>query len=276
MEIKASDGQVAYPRIVRHVLDHGNVRTPRGRTTLDAGFTTILLDTPEHALPIGVGRGLNVNIAAAEAIQLIGAFSDPDLLLKASPNFQQFLNGDGFHGAYGARIRMQVPNVIRKLIKDSQTRQAVITLWDAHLDNLTDMNDYPCTVALQFEVDELERLCMNVVMRSNDVWLGLPYDMFQFTQLQISVARALGLPNGWYRHTAMSMHIYSDDVEKTKSLHDPINFALTSLVPFGIGQDGQTFTEIMKRARRVASGKGNDDPTMSEGWYAERFASYMG
>ena len=288
--IRARDGQSAYLKVLRHVLDNGRSRSPRGETTLDTDFTVIKLESPRQALPLGLGRELSRNIAAAEAIQLIGGFAQPDLLTKASPNFHRYARPDGtFHGAYGARINYQVGCAVTKLVKDSATRQAVITLWDPWRDNLPGELDYPCTVMIQFEAAfggiatdlHTPTLNMNVVMRSSDAWLGLPYDMFQFGQLHMSVARALGWKVGSYRHTALSLHIYMRDVAAAEKITipgtPPTDFRVQ---PEGIGRDGDSFSTIMKRARQVVNAGVNnlvlDDPTESESWYRERFASYMG
>ena len=276
----ARDGQRVYPEIVRYVLEQGLRRAPRGELTRDVGLAVIVLETPRQALPVGLGRDVNRNIAAAEAIQLIGGFAQPDLLTRASPNFKRYARPDGtFHGAYGARVKYQVGAAVAKLRKDPDTRQAVITLWDPWLDNLEGEKDYPCTVMIQFETNERE-LCMNVVMRSSDVWLGLPYDMFQFGQLQLSVARTLGMTPGWYQHTTLSLHLYERDVAAARQLAKikiPSDFRVQ---PEGIGRDGDSFTEIMKRARQVVNAGTNGlelhEPTRSELWYVERFASYMG
>lgn len=266
-------GQGVYPDVVDRVLRRGHLRAPRGEKTRDIGYSLIDLETPYHALPLGCGRELNRNIAAAEAIQLIGGFSFPDLLTKATSAFTRYTESDGtFHGAYGKRIGYQVSLAVAKLKQDGDTRQAVVTLWDPWLDNLEGKRDYPCTVALQFEIiDGL--LCMNTIMRSNDVWLGLPYDLFQFTQLQITVANALTLAPGRYRHTTWSLHLYERDVEAAGKLHGATDFTAQ---PIGIGIPGQSFTTIMKRARAVTVNVQQIDETNSERWYRERFASYMG
>jgi thymidylate synthase len=47
-----------------------------------------------------------------------------------------------------------------------------------------------------------------VVMRSNDVIWGLPYDMFLFTFLQEMMAVELGVDVGRYHHFAASLHLY--------------------------------------------------------------------
>ena len=45
-------------------------------------------------------------------------------------------------------------------------------------------------------------------MRSNDLWTGFPYDVFQFTAMQILMSMELGLELGSYTHIAGSLHLY--------------------------------------------------------------------
>ena len=58
------------------------------------------------------------------------------------------------------------------------------------------------------------KLDLIVTMRSNDIWLGLPYDLFNFTCMQIQMAMELGVEVGVYYHNAGSLHMYKRDVEK--------------------------------------------------------------
>jgi thymidylate synthase len=114
---------------------------------------------------------------------------------------------------------------------------------------------------------------MNTVMRSNDAYLGLPYDMFQFTQLQLSLARALSVDAGWYRHTALSLHIYVDDIEAAEKIEAPTD--TDDFQPQGIGHTGDNFTTTMKRARRLACGHDLEARTLSEIWYQTTLAPYV-
>lgn len=271
---EARTGREIYPDVVDFVARHGWRRTVRGRETRDIGFTSILLGTPLDAMPLGIGRNLNPAIGAAEALQLIGAFSDPALMVKIAPAFKNYMNGDGFHGAYGSRIRHQMLNVASKLQREESTRQAIVTLWDPVLDNIPDMADYPCTIMLQFQVED-GQLCMNVVMRSNDVWLGLPYDMFQFTQLQMTLARSLGLAWGWYRHTALSLHIYEDDLEAADGIVLADDGLAGPFQPLGLGfLEKESFSSIMKRCRRLVSGQPVEGMTRSEVWYRDQLSIF--
>lgn len=271
--IEIETGRLGYRDVIQYVLKNGKYRSPRGIQTLDAGPTTILVADTTDALPMGCGRGLKQVIGAVEAVQLIGSFSDPGLTFFASPNFMDFAEDDGqFYGAYGRRIGYQLNNVAFKLENDPDTRQAVITLWDPTFDNSPGKRDYPCTVALHFAIID-NKLEMTTTMRSNDVWLGFPYDIFQFTQLQWSLARALRISPGIYRHTAWSFHMYATDFASAENIFVPDRNAVMSEYPLGIGDDGDGISKIKQRARQLPY----VPPfklTKSEQWYYDQFAGF--
>lgn len=274
--ITVHNGRDGYKQILTKVLDHGVKVTARQQVTRDLGHTTIVLQSPYDALPIGLGRNLDPRIAAVEAVQLIGGFADETMVTRVAPNLMKYANKGILHGSYGRRIGHQLQTALRKIENDYETRQAVITLWDPWLDNILAMNDYPCTVGMQLRVVN-DELCMNVVMRSNDVWLGLPYDMFQFTQLQITAARVLGILPGLYHHTAFSLHLYDRDVEAAQKFLDfvPPETAhhLRPYQPEGLGRDGDPLHVIQNRARQLSAGSYPERPTIAEGWYGEHLTS---
>ncbi len=271
--IHVENGRVGYREVVTRVLRYGIPRAPRGQLTRDLGMTTVVLESPYDALPIGVGRGVSVRVAAAEAVQLIGHFSDPDLVRWASPNFATYQEADGtFYGAYGKRIGLQLLHALDKLLMDHDTRQAVVTLWDPDLDNTMGKADYPCTIAFNLCIVE-NHLEMRTVMRSNDAWLGLPYDLFQFTQLQLTVANALGLEPGRYTHTTWSLHLYERDVAAAiDMLESEKNLEPVSL-PRGFGGPGIGLDVSMMTARAVPY-SGAIEMTESEKWYRDIFKDY--
>lgn len=208
--------RTGYAAICDAVLTSGDDVSPRGMKTRELLDVVIRLDDPGDALPLGTGRALNVAIGVVEALSLISGKQVPQLAVRVAPNMAQFLDGGVFHGAYGPRARPQLPHVLRKLEEDSDTRQAVVTLWDPLYDNGA-ARDIPCTTMLQFLVRR-DKLVMHTTMRSNDVWWGLAYDVFQFTQLQLAVANALGVEAGTYYHHAVSLHAYERDWEGIESL----------------------------------------------------------
>lgn len=262
--LELSDMREGYVTLVDTIAHLGKEVSPRGQAVLEVTDVTFTVADLTNALPIGVGRDLNLLIAALEALQLVGATSCPELLVAASPQFANYQEGDGrFYGAYGERVGFQTESVVEKLRRDRDTRQAVITLWDPRLDNVPGFRDYPCTVALGFRVRR-DRLDLSVLMRSNDVWLGTAYDVFQFTQLQWTVARQLGVEPGRYTHTAWSLHIYERDLPRVAKLHAPQG-ELPRL-PRGLGDDAERVA--VELLADPASFGQTEDPDIS--WYQEQ------
>lgn len=98
------------------------------------------------------------------------------------------------------------------LREDPNTRQAVI-----HIKSPRDTRKYPtkdlnCTVYCQFFIRD-DKLYMSTHMRSNDLWMGVPYDCFFFMNLQVLMAMKLGIDIGTYTHYAGSLHLYMRDYE---------------------------------------------------------------
>lgn len=102
---------------------------------------------------------------------------------------------------------------INELKKNPNSRRAVI-----HIKEPTpkDSKDVNCTCILQFFIRN-EKLYMTTYMRSNDIWMGYPYDIFQFTNMQILMSMQLGVGLGEYTHIAGSLHLYERNLLKNAS-----------------------------------------------------------
>ena len=102
----------------------------------------------------------------------------------------------------------QLYKVIAMLEDNPNTRQATISIYDGkEIENYS--KDTPCTYAVQFTILD-NKLCMSVLMRSNDLWYGFCNDQYQFATLQQMVADSLSIETGWYYHYAHNMHLYND------------------------------------------------------------------
>lgn len=98
---------------------------------------------------------------------------------------------------------------VEQMLRDNPaTRQAVI-----HIKTADDIasKDVNCTVCLQFFIRD-GKLYMTTYMRSNDIWLGFPFDVFQFTAMQVLMSMKLGVGLGTYTHVAGSLHLYKRNV----------------------------------------------------------------
>jgi thymidylate synthase len=262
-----------YPELVEAIVSCGRRRSPRGQDTHELQNCTVVLTDPTKAHPNESGRRYGAAIAAAESACLVGGISDPELLIAAGPNFVRFLDGGALHGAYGPRDRGQLPNVVRRLKDDPDTRQAVLQVWDARYDQAGWVPaDLPCTLSFGFAIYD-GRLEMTTTMRSNDVWYGVAHDFPMFTCLQLTVADALGLPPGPYTHQAYSLHLYDRDLP---AVEDQLGSAPVGKSAGQVPHGGfRTFGNIetgMARARDVAAGVPVSGGSHAENWLLARLS----
>ena len=115
----------------------------------------------------------------------------------------------------GTAIKFDQMKMCEELLrKDPNTRQAVIHIKSARNVVINPTKDLNCTVCLQFLLRE-DKLYMTTYMRSNDLWMGFPNDVFQFTCMQIYLAMRLNVGLGSYTHIAGSLHMYERDYRKS-------------------------------------------------------------
>lgn len=221
--IRMPNLRLGYTAICKAIAEHGEKVSPRGQDTREFQCATLIIEDPFDTLPTGVGRGLVPGIAAIESAQLLAGVSLPKLTIAVSPTFEHFTEDDGiFHGAYGPRTQefSQFSTIVDRLKVDPYSRQTVVSIWNPMYDMKPSKRDYPCTVLYHFMIRN-DRLHMETVMRSNDVILGLGYDAFQHSRVQIAVASVLGVELGEYRHHVMSLHLYERDLDKVDALTAP-------------------------------------------------------
>jgi thymidylate synthase len=206
--------------VIKDLLEDGHDLPSRdGPTTEILGYVARLND-PRANFMFNPIRKMSPWYAAAELLWYLQGENDITMMKAYAPQYERFVAGthdDGVHahGAYGYRWKWhdQVEKVIKTLSEAPESRQAVITCWEpSDLDFIGKVNDIPCTLSLDFKLRD-GLLYLTVTMRSNDVWLGLPYDTWCFTMLQHLIAYRLrdkGLCHGlgWYQIQASSMHLY--------------------------------------------------------------------
>lgn len=207
---------------LQHATEGRFVKGRGGREFREAvGYSAQLTDVTYNWLCNG-RRKACPKYANAELLWYLSRRNTIELLKAYAPKYKQFVEENGkAHGAYGYRIGYntshgdQLQMARMALEAHEGSRQVVIALW--HPDDLVhavnlDKKDLPCTLTWQFILRD--QLHMVVNMRSNDVWLGLPYDLFVFTSVQRLLAASLGVVPGTYTHNVASMHMYCDDNNK--------------------------------------------------------------
>ncbi|MBD3194384.1 MAG: hypothetical protein GF317_04965 [Candidatus Lokiarchaeota archaeon] len=234
-----------YINQIRNVMHNGESCAPRGLKIkeLQPAITIIHNSVPILPLLFCPGRNWNPFFAIAELIWVLAGDEKTEWICKFNKSLIKFSNDKKkFDGAYGHRIRNhfigseafvsapvdQLKEVYDKLFYDKDTRQAVMVLWDAYRDNLKGSYDYPCNDMVMFKVRD-NKLNMTVCNRSNDLILGLPYNVCVFGGIQRVLASMLGVNIGRQIHYSDSLHIYESEFERANMIIKRfVNFPFTT------------------------------------------------
>lgn len=196
------------------VIDRGRCVAPRGHGTRELWHATVTTDMRQSVLTVEA-RKLNYQFMAAEAYWILSGDDTVAGIAPYNKHIASFSDdGERFFGAYGPKIVNQLPYVVAKLVEDPLSRQAGLTIWR---ESPPPTKDVPCTVAIFCSLRD-SRLDVSVYMRSSDVWLGLPYDVFNFSMLGHLIccrlwARGVDAVPGTLAVTATSSHLYERDLE---------------------------------------------------------------
>lgn len=176
--------------------------------------------------------------------------------------------GDVYHGAYGFRLRHefgldQIERAYHALSNAPETRQIILQIWNPETD-LPAINgqpaseDIPCNVLSLLKLRD-DRLYWTQIMRSNDIMLGFPYDVIQFTMLQEVIAGWLRSQLGDYIHLSDSLHVYKKDLSKFSCV--PTDSKSTGREPFSMSynESNELFSLIYNDLTEVSYGSKRED-----------------
>jgi len=228
-----------YKELVKNVLDNG-IETLNERS----GFYCKAI--PGAHLNININKGfpllslrkIFIKTFIAEQVWFLMGENDPKWLNKYTKIWNDFIEEDGKVTSYGYRWRKhfkrdQINELIKHLKDKPGSRQGVVIAWDPVEDGLTAKlkKNVPCLIAFTINIID-NKVCLHNILRSQDVFLGMPYDIAGFAFLQHVIAQELGLPVGVYSHSISNAHLYSDqytaasDLLKSESYQEEINLEL--------------------------------------------------
>ena len=176
------------------------------------------------------------------------------------PAYKNIATGGKVFGAYGPRLFNwkginQFDNVSRILQRKNESRQAVIQIFDSG-DIIGQQKEVPCTSTLQFMVRD-GKLNMIANMRSNDIYLGLPHDVFCFTMLQELMARTLSMDIGTYKHLVGSLHLYKDKIPYAEQfLEEGWQSTTDTMPPMPEGDPQSSTNALLDAEQSIRTGRG--------------------
>lgn len=201
-----------YSTLTAILRTRGREVSPRGKLTREILQHTVQIDMRHPVLTVP-GRKLSYRFMAAEAFWILSGDDTVDGIAPWNKHIINFSDdGQQFFGAYGPKVVSQLDYVIRKLVDDPYSRQAGLTIWR---ENPPQTKDVPCTVALFANIRD-NKVNIHVFMRSSDVWLGLPYDAFNFSMIGHLICcrlndSGLEVEPGTLYLTAASSHMYQEN-----------------------------------------------------------------
>ena len=192
------------------------VQPSRCGETKEILHAVISIADPRQRWVVSRQPPLNLAFALVEVVWIITGRRDLAFLEFWNRGFPKFVGrGPELH-----RLRYhfgldQLERAFGALSHNPDTRQVVLQIWDTALDlpqaDGTPVNpDIPCNVIslLKIRDGKLEWL---QIIRSNDLFLGVPHDVVHFTCIEEIMAGWLGIQCGSYSQVSDSLHVYTHD-----------------------------------------------------------------
>jgi hypothetical protein len=219
--IEVSGCDDAFAVTLERVLDEGHdVHTYRRRQPDRANPSSeilnfqITLANPRDRVPLNPVRAFNPVGGVARFVWMMAASNRVTDMAFYEPKVQSFTDDQlSVPGSnYGMRILQPRPGVnqlrgaIASLKREVGSRRSATVIWSPE-DAVRQSRDIPCAFGTFYHLRD-DRLLATAVMRSNNAYLLLPYNLFEFTLLSEVVASSIGADLGPYTHVAISMHVY--------------------------------------------------------------------
>lgn len=224
--IQADTADQAYRAAAQLFQDKGPSRKQKSRlgNTIEVPRVAISISDPGQRYTFSRLPAINPAFAIAEVVWIMTGRNDAAFLNYFNHSLPKYA-GDtpSYHGAYGNRLRSafgidQLERAAATLRSQRDSRQVVLQIWDAASDfplpcGTPVSSDVPCNVTSMLKVRD-NRLEWTQILRSNDLFRGVPYNFIQFMTLHEIVAGWIGVEPGCYCHLSDSLHLYESDVAK--------------------------------------------------------------
>jgi thymidylate synthase len=232
---------VAYLETLRDIYYNYEFRSaPRGlpiREKTDYSFR-ITSPVAEAIITKDPVRNDTIRSYTAKEVELYNSGSNRvEDFAKASKFWEKIANSDGtVNSAYGHLIWYKTSHgnqdfgdsfvtpwewAKSSLIADKDTRQAILR-FSLPEHQWVGNKDQTCTMHGNFLIRD-DKLHLSIVMRSNDLVLGLVYDLPWFVSLIDRMVEELkptypNLTKGTYTHTVHSLHIYEKNEDMVRKM----------------------------------------------------------
>lgn len=227
-----------YQDILKNIMENGveekNERT--GHFCKSLPGQTMQFNLSE-GFPILTLRKIPLKLFVAEQIWFLTGEKDLTFLQNFTRIWDDFSEDDNtISSAYGFRWRKhfgrdQVGMLIDLLKKDHSSRHGVVLMWDPAGDGLGGeaKKNVPCPYTFTVQIIG-GKLCLHLIIRSNDMMLGNPHDVAGFSLLVYIFAEKLSVPVGTLTVSISNAHVYDTHFDQAREIisreisHNQIKF----------------------------------------------------
>ena len=213
-----------YKSLLAHVLMAGVPRDDRtGVGTRSIFGASLMEDLRDGRLPLLTTKKMNLKPLLTELEWfLTGSTNTAYLHDRGVKLWDPWAKPDGSVGPiYGAQWRSwngyidQLAEAVELLKTDPTSRRILVSAWN--VEDLPDMALPPCPVLFQFYAQH-DELSMLVFQRSGDVFLGVPFDLAQYSILTYIVSEMVGMTPGAIKFVFGDLHLYNNHVSQAEAL----------------------------------------------------------
>lgn len=204
-----------YLSIVNKILSEGEMRDNRtGIKAISLPHVCITIDLEEDGFPILASKFVGFKTAIKELLW-IWQMQSNDVRKLQDMNvhiWDEWMQEDGTIGkAYGYQLAKykQVDNLIKTIKEDPTSRRMITTLWN--IEDLPEMALQPCAFQTLWNINKGKLNCM-LTIRSNDWFLGNPFNIAQYAALVHMIAQVTNYKPGRLTVCINDAHIYENHI----------------------------------------------------------------
>ncbi|TIC78741.1 thymidylate synthase [Crenobacter intestini] len=214
-----------YLDLMRHVLEHGDVKTDRTGTGTRSVFGYQMRFNLEDGFPLVTTKKLHLKSIIHELLWFLSGDTNIRYLKENGVRiWDEWADENGDLGpVYGYQWRSwpapnggkvdQIANVVEMIKRMPDSRRLIVSAWNPAL--VDQMALPPCHSLFQFYVSN-GRLSCQLYQRSADIFLGVPFNIASYALLTMMVAQVCGLKAGDFVHTLGDAHLYSNHLEQAR------------------------------------------------------------
>ena len=215
----------AYLDLMRHVLEHGAVKTDRTGTGTRSVFGWQMRFDLAAGFPLVTTKKLHLKSIVHELLWFLSGSTNVAYLREHGVSiWDEWADARGELGpVYGRQWRSwptpdgghldQIADVVRRIRTEPDSRRLIVSAWNVA--DLPKMALAPCHAFFQFYVADGKLSCQ-LYQRSADVFLGVPFNIASYALLTELVAQQCDLRPGDFVWTGGDCHLYLNHLEQAR------------------------------------------------------------